>query len=82
MRSLVEVLMVSVCFSGEIIIQGTEDLKERVEDGRIDLTSTKVDKSFFFFPPLRSNFYPLSGGLILQACDKIFWQSIPAVTVI
>lgn len=33
MRS-VEVLMVFVyCFSGEMIIEGKEDLKERVEDG-------------------------------------------------
>lgn len=34
MCSQVEVLMVLVyCFSGEMIIQGKEDLKERVEDG-------------------------------------------------
>lgn len=29
-----------------------------------------------------SNFYPLLNVLILQACDKVVWQSIPVVTVI
>lgn len=80
MRSQVELLMVLVyCFRGEMIIQGKEDLKERVESlDRFNINKS-CQNNFF---PLRSNFYPLSGGLILQACDKVFWQSIPAVAVI
>lgn len=48
--------------------------------GVVRFNINKSCQNYFF--PLRSNFYPLSGGLILQACDKVFWQSIPAVAVI
>lgn len=55
MRSQVEVLMVLVyCFRGEMIIQGKEDLKERVE--LLDLTSTKVAK--IIFSPCVPTFIP------------------------
>lgn len=45
-----------------------KDLKGLLDDGS-------------FFPP-RSDLYPLLDVLILQAWDKVVWQSIPAVTVI